>query len=119
MTGGEWDVTGPPVDPYVTKEPQMTAEERDRLGRMVRVAWVKWAKTHPSPKASWLAPYDDLGEMDKEADRQIGETIWEAARAEERAACFQIANEMPHGGSSAARFIAGKIAAAIRSRTSS
>jgi hypothetical protein len=48
---------------------------RDDLGRMVREAWVRWAKTQPSPKTSWLAPYDDLPEPDKEADRQIGEAI--------------------------------------------
>jgi len=45
------------------------------LGRMVREAWVRWAQMQPSPKPSWLLPYDDLSEPDKEADRQIGETI--------------------------------------------
>jgi len=49
--------------------------ERDTLGRMVREAWVRWAKTQPNPKPTWLAPYDDLSEADKEADRQIGEAI--------------------------------------------
>ncbi len=49
--------------------------DRDQLGRFVREAWVRWAKTQPSPKSSWLVPYDDLSEPDKEADRQIGETI--------------------------------------------
>jgi hypothetical protein len=49
--------------------------ERDTLGRMVREAWVRWAQTQPAPKPSWLAPYDDLSEADKEADRQIGEAI--------------------------------------------
>jgi hypothetical protein len=60
---------------------------RDELGRMVREAWVRWAETQPNPKPSWLAPYDDLSEPDKEADRQIGEAVarWtligDAARA--------------------------------------
>jgi hypothetical protein len=49
--------------------------ERDRLGRLVREAWVNWARTQPNPKPSWLVPYDDLSEADKEADRQIGEAI--------------------------------------------
>lgn len=49
--------------------------ERDTLGRFVREAWVRWAETQPSPKPSWLVPYDELSEPDKEADRQIGETI--------------------------------------------
>lgn len=61
--------------------------DREALGRMVREAWVRWAQTQTSPKPSWLVPYDELSEADKEADRQIGETIarWtlvgDAARA--------------------------------------
>jgi len=63
------------------------AFSRDELGRMVREAWVRWAQTRPNPKPTWLVPYDDLAEPDKEADRQIGEAIarWtligDAARA--------------------------------------
>jgi len=49
--------------------------DRDTLGRMVREAWVRWAQTQPSPKSSWLVPYAELTEPDKEADRQIGEAI--------------------------------------------
>lgn len=48
---------------------------RDELGRMVREAWVRWALTLPDPKPSWLAPYHMLDEVDKEADRQIGEAV--------------------------------------------
>jgi hypothetical protein len=48
---------------------------RDTLGRVVREAWVGWAKTQASPKPSWLVPYDDLSVADKEADRQIGEAV--------------------------------------------
>jgi hypothetical protein len=48
---------------------------RDALGRLVRDAWIRWAHTQPEPKPSWLVPYDDLSEPDKEADRQIGETV--------------------------------------------
>lgn len=65
---------------------------REQLGRMVREAWVDWARTQPNPKPSWLVPYDDLSEPDKEADRQIGERIarWtligDAARAAMREA---------------------------------
>ncbi|WP_218779327.1 hypothetical protein, partial [Paraburkholderia caledonica] len=32
-------------------------------------------KQQPNPKPSWLAPYDELNEADKEADRQIGEAV--------------------------------------------
>jgi hypothetical protein len=48
---------------------------RDDLGRFVREAWVRWAKTQPSPKPSWLVPWEELAEPDKEADRQIGEAV--------------------------------------------
>lgn len=62
--------------------------DRDTLGRMVREAWVRWAMTQPSPKPSWLLPYDELAEPDKEADRQIGEAIakWTVIHYEARAA---------------------------------
>lgn len=61
--------------------------DRDVLGRMVREAWVRWAQTQPNPKPTWLVPYADLDECDREADRQIGEAVarWtlvgDAARA--------------------------------------
>lgn len=48
---------------------------RDSLGALVREAWVRWAETQPDPKSSWLVPYAQLGESDKEADRQIGEHV--------------------------------------------
>lgn len=65
--------------------------DRDTVGRMVREAWVRWAKTQPSPKPSWLVPYDDLNEADKEADRQIGEAVarWTLAFDAARAAAQQ------------------------------
>jgi hypothetical protein len=49
--------------------------DRDKLGRVVRDAWVRWAKTQPDPKPSWLVPYNELSEPDKEADRQIAEAV--------------------------------------------
>ena len=51
---------------------------RDALGRMVREIWIAWAQEQPSPKASWLTPYDQLSEPDKEVDRRIGETLFRA-----------------------------------------
>lgn len=53
----------------------MFALDRDDLGRLVRAAWIDWAMKQPAPKASWLVPYDELSEADKEADRQIGEAV--------------------------------------------
>lgn len=62
--------------------------DRDSLGRFVREAWVMWALTQRDPKPSWLVPYDELSEPDKEADRKIGEAvarwtlIYDSARAD-------------------------------------
>lgn len=57
--------------------------DRDTLGRVVREAWVRWASQQPAPKPSWLLPYDELSEPEKEADRQIGEAVvaYRAARS--------------------------------------
>lgn len=49
--------------------------DRESLGRMVREAWVLWAREQPNPKDSWLVPWEGLSEPDKEVDRRIGETI--------------------------------------------
>lgn len=54
----------------------MTQDHRDALGRRVREVWVAWAQRQPDPKPSWLVPYDDLDEADKEADRCIGSALW-------------------------------------------
>lgn len=48
---------------------------REDYGRFVREEWVRWAQEQPEPKPSWLVPYDELSEADKEADRRIGECI--------------------------------------------
>jgi len=50
--------------------------DREFLGQAVREQWVRWATSQPSPKPSWLVPYHELSEADKEADRQIGEHIY-------------------------------------------
>ncbi len=49
---------------------------RDDRGRRVREVWVAWAERQPNPKPSWLVPYDELTEADKEADRCIGAALW-------------------------------------------
>lgn len=54
----------------------MTPPTRDELGEMVRDVWIQWAKEQDNPKPSWLVPYSDLSEPDKEADRLIGETLY-------------------------------------------
>jgi hypothetical protein len=50
---------------------EFTPTELEQGARDVRVAWIEWARTQPDPKPSWLVPYDELAEPDKEADRQI------------------------------------------------
>lgn len=70
--------TAPPSTPspqHISVASRPLPYGRDTLGRFVREAWVRWAETQPSPKPSWLVPYDELSEPDKEADRQIGEAI--------------------------------------------
>ena len=62
--------------------------DRDTLGQIVRSAWVSWASEQPDPKPSWLVPWDELSEPDKEADRRIGETVAESVRRDMAATGF-------------------------------
>lgn len=55
---------------------QENDRERDRLGAIVREVWIAWAKEQPTPKPSWLVPYKQLSEPDKEVDRRIGERLF-------------------------------------------
>ena len=48
---------------------------REDLGRLVRQAWVQWAYEQPVRKPSWLVPWCDLSEPQREVDRRIGERI--------------------------------------------
>jgi 3-hydroxyacyl-CoA dehydrogenase len=60
--------------------------DREALGIRVRQVWIEWAKTQPDPKPSWLLPWEEMLEADKEVDRMIGETIageaWDEADEE-------------------------------------
>lgn len=56
---------------------------REELGRLVREVWIEWAREQPNPKPSWLVPWEDLSEPDREVDRRIGERL-AAAGAERR-----------------------------------
>jgi hypothetical protein len=51
--------------------------DRDQLGRIVRCAWIEWAKQQPDPKSTWFTPWDLLSEEMKEVDCQIGEAVAE------------------------------------------
>ena len=49
---------------------------RDELGRIVREVWIAWSMEQSAPKPSWLVPYDQLNEPDREVDRRIGERLF-------------------------------------------
>jgi hypothetical protein len=56
----------PPLDPAM----------REFMGKLVRAEWERWAREQPNPKPSWLTPWDQLTEPEREVDRRIAETIW-------------------------------------------
>jgi len=60
--------TPAPIAPILTLEPE-------ELGRKVREIWIEWAKQQPNPKPSWLLPWEELSEPDREVDRRIGMQI--------------------------------------------
>lgn len=64
------------VEASAPAAPSVLPIDRDELGRIVREAWVCWARGLPDPKLHWLDPYHMLAEVDKEADRQIGEAVF-------------------------------------------
>ena len=69
------------------------SDHRELLGRMVREAWVAWAKTQPNAKESWLVPWENLDEAQKEADRCIGDAVWRVAvHLEEEQPCALCGN---------------------------
>lgn len=47
--------------------------DAEQLGRVVREAWVAWAREQPdvSDHPSWLVPWEQLSERDKDVDRRI------------------------------------------------
>ncbi len=49
---------------------------REILGKRVREVWVRWASQQANPKPSWLVPWEQLSEPEREVDRQIGEELW-------------------------------------------
>lgn len=53
----------------------------EALGRLVREAWVAWAREQDDPKPSWLVPWEELGDGQREADIRIGEAVAAGERA--------------------------------------
>jgi hypothetical protein len=49
---------------------------REPFGRRLREIWVKWASEQPDPKPSWLLPWDELDEGQREVDMRMGAALW-------------------------------------------
>lgn len=65
----------------------------------VRAIWIEWAKEQVKPKPSWLLPWEQLTEAEKEVDRRIGEQLaYVGMRIEREGAAI----EERRGGASAA-----------------
>lgn len=54
---------------------------RELLGRLVRQAWVQWAREQPGPKPSWLLPWEELDAGQREVDMRIGVALFEWGRS--------------------------------------
>lgn len=50
-------------------------EKRERLGRRVREVWEHWAREQPNCKPSWVVPWEQLTEPEREVDRRIAMAI--------------------------------------------
>lgn len=60
------------------------SDPREALGALVREVWAEWAKEQDDPKPSWLVPWEELDEGQREADMRIGATVSAVAVAAER-----------------------------------
>jgi hypothetical protein len=56
---------------------------REELGRVVRHEWLRWAREQPDPKPSWLLPWEELTEAEREVDRRIGTALYGLGRSYE------------------------------------
>ncbi len=49
--------------------------KRERLGRIVRDAYVRWALLQPHPRPSLSLSWEEVDESDREGYQQIGEAV--------------------------------------------
>lgn len=49
---------------------------REELGKIVRQTWIDYCVSIGDTKPSHLIPWDELSEIDREADRRIGEALF-------------------------------------------
>jgi hypothetical protein len=68
--------------PGATEEPEPLhiTEPRELVGRLVRQVWVEWARERPDAKPSWLLPWEDLDDGQREVDMRIGAALFGAGR---------------------------------------
>jgi len=55
--------------------------DREQRGRIVRRTWVEWALDQPNPKPSWLLPWEELDDGQREVDMRIGDELTRAERS--------------------------------------
>ena len=48
---------------------------REHFGKLVRETWVAWASGQPDPKPSWLVPWEELDDGQREVDMRIGAAV--------------------------------------------
>lgn len=65
-------------------------KSREELGQLVRKVWIEWARQQPDPKPSWLVPWEQLSEADKEVDRRIGEVLFTEGMTQAADVCHQL-----------------------------
>lgn len=54
----------------------MNEAKREILGSIVRAAWIGYCETTGAIKPKNMIPWDELDDWNKEADRVIGETLF-------------------------------------------
>ena len=65
--------------------PAIPGDPREPLGRLVRETWVAWACEQRDRKLSWLVPWDNLDDGQREVDMRIGEAVANYALTENAA----------------------------------
>lgn len=65
-------------NPELTDPPDWMS--REDVGRLVRDTWIAYCLEIGDTKASHIAPWEELSEQDKEADRRIGDAVIAAYR---------------------------------------
>jgi hypothetical protein len=68
----------------------MSEQNRERLGRAVREAWVRFWRDKPGAKPSWLTPYDTLPLEQREVDDAIGAELYALGRSESGGLVFSV-----------------------------